>query len=144
LPGADTSSLATLSQLSAALNQPLGVGWDVDYIQLEITPAAIPIFSQYWNLGGSSSRGPHNPFPEGLELCTTAPFTLRAVVDCEDKDTALAAFGKDLIDVLHQISPTCQPTLIQPSTLTSAAKALAREPRMVGGIDLAKALQHPR
>ena len=121
-------------------------GWDVDFILLEVSPTAIPHFAPWWTLGGSAKRGAPggrpDPFPAGLELANE-PFTLRAQPPEGTTDPQVAAWGKQLLDILKLEAPTGNPTLVPPGAPEVAAKQLALEPRMVGATALARALQHP-
>lgn len=121
-------------------------GWDVDFLVLEISPAAIPCFSPFWTLGGSAKRyvgrNRVHPFPEGLELANE-PFTLRAQPPAGLNDQQVAEWGKRLLEVLKQLSPTGNPCMVPPLDSAVAAKQLAIEPRMCSGTALARALNHP-
>lgn len=134
----------TLLGLSLLSPRPLGGGaWDIDFVLFHITPSTLPVFSKLWTVGGSSVRGHKSPFPQGLEICNQAPFTLRVVLEGNAPDGAYAHWGLQLISCLWEAGLTCQPTLVPPNSLASAAKALAREPRCCSARVLARALQHP-
>lgn len=137
-----TSPLRTLVEQSA---HPLR-GWDVDFLLLQISPAAVPCFSPWWTLGGSAKRvAPGNrsdPFPEGLELANE-PFTIRAQPPEGMTPAQVAEWGKQLLEILKQQSPTGNPSLVPPLDVEVAAKQLAVEPRMCSGTALARALIHP-
>ena len=121
-------------------------GWDVDFLLLEVSPSAIPFFAPWWTLGGSTKRvvsgGRPDPFPEGMELANE-PFTLRAVPPEGQSAQQVADWGKELLAVLKQQSPTGNPSMVPPLDLAAAAKQLAVESRMCSGIALARALSHP-
>ena len=63
-----------LASVNAGSAIPLGRQWDIDYVCLELTPAALCHFSQYRVLGGQASRHPKSDFPDGLELSPASPF----------------------------------------------------------------------
>ena len=49
---------SNLASVNAGSAIPLGRQWDIDYVCLELTPAALCRFSQYWVLGGRSVPWP--------------------------------------------------------------------------------------
>ena len=138
------NSLLTKSSVSPV---PLGGGWDIDFISLQLTPGTLHLFSPWWNLGGSCNRilsGPrntlHDPFPQGLELCNASPFTLRVQLD----DAAnLANFGDTLARVLRACGPTTNPLLIRPTDPVVSSRQFALETRMCSADQLSTALTSP-
>lgn len=134
-----------LRSLVESSSHPLR-GWDVDFLLLEISPSAIPFFSPWWTLGGSTKRvvsgGRQDPFPEGMELANE-PFTLRTVPPEGQSAQQVADWGKQLLAIIKEQSPTGNPSMVPPLDLAAAAKQLAVESRMCSGIALARALSHP-
>ena len=143
LDGNIHQTLESLNHL--APSAPLGLGWDIDFILLQVSPAALPHFSPWWTLCGTSTRSaPHSPFPEGLELVSASPFTLRVQPSGGLAEDSLASWGLLFNQVVSEYGETNQPTLVQPLSQAVASKQLSQEPRLVTGVQLMEALQDPR
>ena len=117
----------------------------------EISPPALRHFSPYWQLGGRLSRS--GRYPDGLELASQAPFSLRLLVDIDAsvanrshaqvaamRQAELASAANEL-RAFFKGSPLGHPVLVEPGTAYAQHMVLSRRDRMASARNLAAALE---
>ena len=117
----------------------------------EISPHALRHFSAHWILGGRLARNAR--FPDGLELASHAPFSLRLVVDPDASDNgrtrqqvlqrirAERAAAASELRTLFKASLLGHPVLIEPGAAYAQSRVLSRNDRMASAHTLAAALE---
>ena len=112
----------------------------------KISPQALGHFAQYWDIGGHAGRPrDQEDFPNGLELCSASPFTLRLQcnrfqkMDAEHEEQ-LRQWSTQMISYFKSHGTSGHPILMQPPDAAVACRQLAIHPRMVQASLLAAAL----
>ena len=110
--------------LEDALPEDSRMSLDLDYLSIPILPQCLPLFADWWQVGGSSVRS--DGLPDGLEIANS-PYTLRVQVPGGSKARKQSQIGAVFLEELQR-DEYMHPVLMPPKSKTDLHIALHSRP----------------